>query len=206
MLLHELYKHKSAALIEILWSQGKVYVPFKVEHACLCVSCLQALEEECFSQSASKTVYLGKLAHTRKAAQNYTSPADILDLTAKGGSQVTPAVFRSGDASAPDNIRRSQSHVHSVEPYNREVAEQLLDECTVIEEHLKRSAMGLGQREEDAIIGSLQAMQSSAVSAAMLKGTQLGHRVRILSKSSNSRVAAHAKAVIATWKALICED
>lgn len=165
----------------------------------MCCCAVQAVEQECYASSASKTVYLGKLAHRRNEAQKYAAPADVQHWAAQRATSI-PSLQPHDSQSGPQAQPSSAGEI--AQPVS-EAASKLLDMYAQIESALKRTP--LTSEAALFVMRTLGQMQSAAVDAAMLKNTGLGHRMRSLSKVDIPQIAAAAKAVIVAWKARICD-
>ena len=152
---------------------------------------MQEMEEDCFAASASKAVYLGRLASAvRTAAQTSCvrsktpGKATLLSQSPSDGPvsrESADSIGRdteSGDASGmtgPDLLGKAVKRLEELQPFEGSKIIKALD--------------------------WLQKLKGLAVTAEMLKANALGRRLRTISKSKHPDVASQANAVVAGWKA-----
>lgn len=154
----------------------------------------QGMEEDCFSTSASKTVYLGRLASAARSASQLShmttsasGPRELRNATASGESK--------------DAVRDDLSYRNPVEEVhlggnNLMVTSSIVETSISRLEELQADFSNDGKEAAEL----LRRLKNLKVTADLLKSSGLGKRARMLSRSQNPRIASMAAEVIAAWK------
>ena len=164
------------------------------------------MEQGCYGSSASKPVYLSKLAHCSMEAKLLSSSAELLAKASRG---TAPAV-QQAEAASPSEQKVHTASGQSLRPSANgkeedSVGRSLQQMCFAIEECMS----GEGPLEpgaEKAVLDKLGMMRGAPVTTALLRETGIGHKLKALSKGPDKIVAAAAKGVIAAWKVTICKE
>ncbi len=163
------------------------------------------MEQECYSTSASKPVYLSKLAHSSSEAKALSSAAELLAKASTGAA--TSA--QSPDAASPSKQQHRIASRHAQPPSadgteEESIGRRLHEMCTSIEARVA-SGGPLDPGAAKGVLEQLSVMRDARVTASLLRETGIGHRVKALSKRPDKVIAAAAKDVIAAWKMTICK-
>lgn len=154
------------------------------------------MEAECFAASASKAVYLGRLASAvRAAAQN-------ISLSSAGAPQMAEP------RSEPPTSCTINQHSRASDKGNPEprqpsslAGSQFLGKALARLEELQPYG---GSKIAEAI-DWLQQLKALSVTADMLKENAIGKRLKAISKSRHQGVANQADSVVAEWKAQLLQ-
>lgn len=163
------------------------------------------MEQDCYASSASRPVYLSKLAHSSTEARALSSAADL----AANAFRAPASGMQGAEASDRDDEMASRLTLPEAadgrSKQQRNTGERLDQLWEAVEERIS----GRGPLEPgavEAVLETLASMRNVHVTASILRETGIGHRVKALSKGPDKAVAAAAKDVIITWKARICKE
>lgn len=152
---------------------------------------VQEMEAQCFAASASKAVYLGRLASAVRAAGQTSSEKIRISEKTDSLSQSPPDCSTSkGSAEAVEadlELRDASGMAGSA----------VLGQAIARLEELQ--PFGGGRIAE--AFEWLEKLKGLSVTAEMLKENAVGKRLRAIAKSKHSAVAGQANAVVAEWKA-----
>lgn len=160
---------------------------------------VQATEQECYASSATRPVYLSKLAHRSTQAKSLSSRAEIL-----AKAPVAPCGAGPSGNAAPQEYHISSSD-RQKDTGGGSTAKLMGGLYAEIEECMS----GSSSLEADAlkvVLDKLHSMQEAPVTASLLRDSGIGHKLKALSKGPDRQVAAVAKGVIAAWKKRICKE
>ncbi|BDA50130.1 ATP-dependent DNA helicase RecQ [Coccomyxa sp. Obi] len=168
-------------------------------------SAARAMEQECYASSASRPVYLSKLAHSSTEAKSLNSAADLAAMASRAPA---PGVQRAEASGRDYGMASRQAPPATADGRSEEqrgTGERLHQLCEAIE-MLMSGGGPLEPGAVEIVLKNLASMQKAHVTASLLRETGIGHRVKALSKGPEKAVATAAKDVVANWKASICKD
>lgn len=152
------------------------------------------MEAECFAASASKAVYLGRLASAvRAAAQNIN--------TGKGAPQIAePRSEPPTSCTINQHSTASDGIPKPTQPSSMAGSAFLGKALARLEELQPYSGGKLAEA-----IDWLQQLKASSVTADMLKENAVGKRLKAISKSKHQGISSQADSVVAEWKAQLLQ-
>lgn len=164
--------------------------------------CPQELEDECFRASASKTVYLGRLAAAvRQAGQRQST-----GMQPHEGIKAKIGLHRSAQLDTCDrlNVMPEASILRPSPDTATAVALTSAEAATSwalipVVARLEALQPYTGAAEADAV-ACLQQLKQCKVTADTLKAEGCGRRIRALVKSQNAQISQMASEVVSKWK------
>ncbi|CAL8465365.1 g4901 [Coccomyxa elongata] len=169
------------------------------------VAAAQAMEQECYASSASRPVYLSKLAHSSTEARALSTAADL----AAKAFRAPASGMQGAEASDRDDEMASRQTLPAAAGGRSEQERNTGERLDRLWEAIEERMSGRGPLEPgavEAVLETLASMRDVHVTASILRETGIGHTVKALSKGPDKAVAAAAKDVIITWKARICKE
>ena len=163
------------------------------------------MEQECYASSASRAVYIGKLAHSSTEAKSLSSAAD---LAAKASKAPAPGPQKAEVLGRNDGMASGHALPASADGgggEQRSKGERLVQLMQTVEERMS----GAGPLEPgavEAVLEDLASIRRGHVTASLLRATGIGHRLKALSKGPDKAIAAAARDVMVAWKARICKE
>lgn len=191
------------------------------------LSFMQDLEQKCFSESGSKTVYLGKVAAMARnlSQQKYETPTkNKAVIVENNGEDFSGPEKRLREESKRKSVSKGQNCSSEFSVYQNEI-----DNETQIDQNPCRSEGRLdllgnvGEINAETLdvlvlelenkdcsnkaiykkISMLESFKTLKVSTSLLTHNDIGKRVKKISKHENKRLASQAKAVVNIWKEIL---